>query len=140
LKQIAVKQTSLTENSLEQTSLKPTSPTQTSLMRHEFHIADLGQPRGWFRAHRYRYSCIRCGWAFLVEGHRGTTTALNEVGAPLPEPEHSQRVKTFSLGPCTPVRVQTNSAREHLTGTPMAEKVRAASRRRVAIAQVVAAK
>jgi hypothetical protein len=110
------------------------------LMRHEYHIEDLGQPRGWFRAHRYRYSCIRCGWVFLVEGYRGITTALNELGGHLTEPEQSRRVETFGLGPCIPVPAQAHSEREQVNRMPAPGRVRVAARRRAAVVQVMAAK
>jgi hypothetical protein len=68
-------------------------------VRHEFAIEDLGQA-GWLRPHRYRYFCIRCRWLFLIENRRGKATAVDESGRPLCEPEQSDRVASFALGPC----------------------------------------
>jgi hypothetical protein len=111
------------------------------MLKHDFFIEDLGQPRGWFQAHRYRYSCLRCGWAFLVEGHRGDTSALNGLGGRLSEPEQSRRLKTFSLGPCSPVPVQTAARRERpINMVPLAAGSRATKKRRVGVAQIVVAK
>jgi hypothetical protein len=111
------------------------------MLKHDFFIEDLGQPRGWFQAHRYRYSCLRCGWAFLVEGHRGDISALNELGGRLSEPEHSRRVQTFGLGPCAPLSVGAGARRKRPTNKlPLVEVSRAATRRRVGIAQIVVAK
>lgn len=70
-----------------------------TLLRHDFIIEDLGQA-GWLRPHSYRYYCVRCRWTFLIEGRRGEVTALDEVGAPLPEAENARRISTFALGPC----------------------------------------
>ena len=48
-------------------------------MKHDYFIEDLGQAVGWFKPHRYRYSCLRCGWKFMVED-RGMVNALDEFG------------------------------------------------------------
>ncbi|HKD68531.1 MAG TPA: hypothetical protein VKB84_16915 [Candidatus Binataceae bacterium] len=72
-------------------------------VKHDYFVEDLGQPRGWFKAHRYRYSCLRCGWAFLVEGSRGKLTALEGYDAPMSGPAAAIRIKTFVSGPCEPL-------------------------------------
>ncbi len=114
---------------------------QMATLKHDFFIEDLGQPRGWFQAHRYRYSCLRCGWAFLIEGHRGAISALNELGGRLSEPEHGRRVQTFSLGPCAPVSVGVAAPRKRPTNKmPLAEGSRTATGRRVGVAQIMVAK
>ena len=45
-------------------------------MKHDYFIEDLGQAAGWFKPHRYRYSCLRCAWSFVVEDGRGKVTAF----------------------------------------------------------------
>ncbi|MGO9061352.1 MAG: hypothetical protein ACLQU2_28830 [Candidatus Binataceae bacterium] len=71
-------------------------------MKHDYFIEDLGQAAGWFKPHRHRYSCLRCGWTFLVEDSRGAVVALDEFGEPLPRPLNAARVQTFVDGPCQP--------------------------------------
>jgi hypothetical protein len=72
------------------------------MLKHNYHIEDLGRPHGWFRARRYRYTCIRCGWAFMVENWSGTVSALGPGNQPLPGPEGMRRLATFADGPCEP--------------------------------------
>jgi len=71
-------------------------------MRHDYFIEYLGQAAGWFRSHRHRYTCLRCGWAFIVEDGRGRVTALDEFGAPMNGLLNGARVQTFVDGPCIP--------------------------------------
>jgi hypothetical protein len=71
-------------------------------MKHDYFIEDLGQAAGWFKPHRYRYSCLRCAWSFVVEDGRGKVTALDEFDRPMPEPLSGERVQTFVDGPCVP--------------------------------------
>jgi hypothetical protein len=68
-------------------------------VKHDYFIEDLGRPRGWFKAHHYRYCCLRCGWLFLVEG-RARVQPLGERGELLWGPEAVARVQTFVDGPC----------------------------------------
>src|SRR5258708_25559940 len=69
-------------------------------LRHDFAITNLGQPPGWFRANRYRFLCIRCGWIFRVENRRGDAIAVGANDVPLAELENQRRVATFQFGPC----------------------------------------
>jgi hypothetical protein len=71
-------------------------------MKHDYFIEDLGQATSWFKFHRHRYTCLRCGWAFIVEDGRGRLTALNEFGAPMSGLLNGGRVQTFVDGPCIP--------------------------------------
>lgn len=107
-------------------------------MRHDHFIEDLGQPAGWFKAHRYRYSCLRCGWAFIVES-RGKITALGDAEEPLSEPQNSGRVKTFVDGPCAPLPANAVARRAHHPVKPPPARPRPAVRRRAdGIAQILA--
>ena len=109
-------------------------------MKHDYFIEDLGQPAGWFKAHRYRYSCLRCGWAFVV-GSRGDISALGGNDLPLSEPQNSGRVRTFVDGPCTPLPADTAVRRERLIARLPVRKPRPAVRRRAdGIAQIMANK
>jgi hypothetical protein len=72
------------------------------MLKHDYFIEDLGQPSGWFKPRRHRYSCLRCRWAFIVQ-ERGKISALNGNGEALAEPLNSERVATFVDGPCIPV-------------------------------------
>ena len=111
---------------------------QSSTAKHDFFIEDLGRPPGWFKHHRYRYSCLRCGWAFLVES-RGHLTALDEFGEQLPQPLQSLRVKTFALGPCTPASTSAAQRRDRANDKPAIASVRAVRRRRAAVAALTVA-
>jgi hypothetical protein len=115
---------------------------QMATLKHDFFIEDLGQPRGWFQAHRYRYSCLRCGWAFLIEGRRGAISALNELNGRLSEPERSRRVQTFVMGPCAPVPVGAAAPHKRPTNkvSLLMERSRGATRRRAGVAQIMVAK
>jgi hypothetical protein len=109
-------------------------------MKHDYFVEDLGQPDGWFKAHRYRYSCLRCGWAFIV-ANRGRITALGEADVPLSEPQNSGRVRTFVEGPCTPLPTITAPRRVHHIVKPPVRTPRPAVRRRAdGIAQIMAGK
>jgi hypothetical protein len=70
------------------------------MLKHNFHIENLGKPDGWFKAHRYRYTCVRCGWKFLVENWRAKICALDGQLDSLSDPEGIRRVATFVDGPC----------------------------------------
>lgn len=72
------------------------------MLKHNFHIENLGKPDGWFKAHRYRYTCVRCGWIFLVENWRAKICALDGQLNPLSEAEGIRRLATFAEGPCEP--------------------------------------
>ncbi|HEV3115265.1 MAG TPA: hypothetical protein VGY99_32690 [Candidatus Binataceae bacterium] len=109
-------------------------------MKHDYFIEDLGQPAGWFKAHRYRYSCLRCSWAFIV-ADRGRISALGDADEPLSDPQNSGRVKTFVDGPCTPLPADTCVRRAHLIVKPPVRKPRPAFRRRAdGIPQITAYK
>ncbi len=82
-------------------------------MRHDYFIEDLGQEAGWFKPHRHRYSCLRCGWAFIVEDGCGKVTALNEFGAPMSGLSNGARVQTFVDGPCIPSCDAVPAGRTH---------------------------
>jgi hypothetical protein len=103
-------------------------------MRHDFFIEDLGQPKGWFKLYRYRYLCLRCGWAFLVENRRGRTTALDEFGERLAQPLQSLRVKTFALGPCIPECAGAAPRRPRANEKAATGVLLAVKKRRVAVA------
>jgi hypothetical protein len=110
-------------------------------MKHDYFIEDLGQPAGWFKAHRYRYLCMRCGWVFIVENRAGEVSAMGEGDEGLPEPQNSQRIKTFVDGPCTPLPAGTAARRAHHIVQPWIRKPRPAVRRRAdGIAQIMACK
>jgi hypothetical protein len=81
-------------------------------MKHDYFIEDLGQAAGWFKPHRHRYSCLRCGWMFVVEGSRGAVIALDESGVPLPQPLNAARVQTFVDGPCMPSQYPATERRQ----------------------------
>jgi hypothetical protein len=80
-------------------------------MKHDYFIEDLGQAVGWFKPHRYRYSCLRCGWKFMVED-RGMVNALDEFGGSLPRPLNAARVQTFVDGPCVRSRYDAAEHRQ----------------------------
>jgi hypothetical protein len=109
-------------------------------MKHDYFIEDLGQPAGWFKAHRYRYACLRCGWAFIVQ-NRGKVSALADADEHLSEPQNSRRVTTFVDGPCTPIPAGAVPPHVRHLVKPPVRKPRPAIRRRAdGIAQIMAAK
>src|SRR5579862_4109075 len=71
------------------------------MLKHNFHVEDPGKPDG-FKAHRYRYTCVRCGWVFLVENWRVKICALDGQLNPWSEAEGIRRLATFAEGPCEP--------------------------------------
>jgi hypothetical protein len=108
-------------------------------MKHDYFIVDLGQPRGWFKAHRYRYSCLRCGWAFIVENWSGKVRAVGKGDEALPDTQSIRRVETFVAGPCEPLSAETTPARPNIK-LP-ARKARQTVRRRAdGVVQIVAAR
>ncbi len=82
----------------------------TPPLKHDYFIEDLGRPAGWFKTHRYRYSCLRCGWAFVVES-RGRLRAVDGGGEPLSGLENIRRVQSFVVGPCEPAQTAGGSRR-----------------------------
>jgi len=82
-------------------------------MRHDYFVEDLGQAAGWLQPHRHRYSCLRCGWAFIVEDGRGKVTALDEFGEPMSGLPSGARIQTFVDGPCTLSWDAASAARPH---------------------------
>jgi len=72
------------------------SPEQ---VRHNFMIESLPKPT-WYGSRPYRYTCVRCKWAFRVNDSPGSIVALDQNGEALPEPAHSRRINTFMRGPC----------------------------------------
>lgn len=106
-------------------------------MKHDYFIDDLGQPDGWFKAHRYRYSCLRCGWAFYV-GSRGKISAVDKADKPLPEPDNAHRVGSFVDGPCTPIAAAPPAPRLRAISKPPVKTRRPAVLRRAdGVAQIV---
>ena len=77
-------------------SEKPFSPEE---MKHNFAIRALERP-SLFARRPYLYLCVRCRQIFLVNEHRGSIVAIDRNRNPLPEPENSRQVETFSEGPC----------------------------------------
>jgi hypothetical protein len=68
-------------------------------MKHNFAIRALKKP-GFFARRLYIYLCVRCRQIFLVNENRGSIVAIDRDRNPLPEPENSRQVETFSEGPC----------------------------------------
>jgi hypothetical protein len=99
------------------------------MLKHDYFIEDLGQPAGWFKARRHRYSCLRCRWAFIVED-RGKISALNGNGEALAEPLNSERVATFVDGPCIPVTLGTAARPQNAINKAVVIRLGSASRRR----------
>ena len=67
--------------------------------RHNFAIAVL--PRmARFRGEGYLYTCLRCKWIFRVNGSAGSIIPVDAEGEVLPEPISSERIRTFTYGPC----------------------------------------
>jgi hypothetical protein len=96
-------------------------------MKHDFFIEHLGQPSGWFSAHRYRYSCLRCGWRFLIEGAK--PQPVGEHDDPLSSIESSRRVKTFFDGPCE-ILISRAATHQPQAPKPVSRPKRPAVRRR----------
>jgi hypothetical protein len=108
-------------------------------VKHDYFIEHLGQPRGWFKAHRYRYTCLRCGWAFLVENWTGKVSALEEADQPLSDSVRILRVSTFKDGPCDPAAKELPRYRQPVA-EPLPARARTAVRRADGITQIMAAK
>jgi hypothetical protein len=109
-------------------------------VKHDYFIEDLGQPRGWFKAHRYRYTCLRCGWAFLVENWKGKVSAVGEADQTLSNAENFLRVSTFTDGPCHPDSAKDpRRQRQAVVNSPPA-RPRKAMRRADGITQIMSAK
>jgi hypothetical protein len=81
-------------------SEKPFSPKE---MKHGFAIRALKKP-GFFARRPYIYQCVRCQQIFLVNERRGSVVAIDRYRRPLPEPENSRQVRTFTDGPCPSFR------------------------------------
>jgi hypothetical protein len=106
------------------------------MLKHNYHIEDLGRPQGWFKAHRYRYTCVRCGWAFLVENWSGKIRALASGNQPLPGPEGARRLATFVDGPCEP-NAQGARRRSAQTSKPEPGETRRSISRSLANARII---
>lgn len=115
--------------------------TTVATVKHDYFIEDLGQPRGWFKAHRYHYSCLRCGWKFIVESWAGKVQALGERGELLSGPDAVRRVQSFTDGPCEPLPADMLAPRTRRSHNPPERKARPAVRRRPdGIHEIMAAK
>ncbi len=55
---------------------------------------------GFFKPGSYIHICLSCKYAFLVNVRRESIVALDRKAQPIPEPENSMRLVTFSEGPC----------------------------------------
>ena len=66
--------------------------------KHDFTVEQIESSFGGPREFLSR--CARCKWTFHVNPDRGSIVACDSSGAPLTEPEASQRVDTFAEGPC----------------------------------------
>ncbi len=75
-----------------------------SNLRHNFVVKPLQKP-GIFKPWPYIYMCLRCRYTFLVSERRGSIVALDRQGRPIPEPENSRRLATFTQGPCPAFKV-----------------------------------
>ena len=100
-----------------------------AMLKHDYFIEDLGQPAGWFKPHRHRYSCLRCRWAFIVED-RGKISALNGDREALAEPLNSERVATFVDGPCIPVTLGKVARPQPAINKAVVIRLHSAARRR----------
>jgi|SRR5579875_529603 len=112
----------------------------TGPLKHDYLIKDLGRPRGWFKAHRYRYTCLRCGWAFVVENWSGKVRALGDAGQLLSDCETIARVSTFSDGPCQPDSARAPRRHQQPAIQPLAARSRKAIRRADGIIQIMTAR
>jgi hypothetical protein len=66
--------------------------------RHNFAIWVLkDEPAS--RRRLYLYYCVRCNWAFSVDG-RGLVIPLNSNGGRIEGEDGSERLATFATGPC----------------------------------------
>lgn len=65
--------------------------------RHNFAIAPAG-PGDPFRGKGWRYTCLRCGWSFVVKGT--TVIVLDDNGCPMRGKLADLRFDTFAEGPC----------------------------------------
>jgi len=67
-------------------------------VRHLFAIQRM--PSGTARyPYNYCYYCVRCRWAFLVDGHGGVVP-VDHDRQPLADAEAAYRRETFARGPC----------------------------------------
>jgi hypothetical protein len=115
--------------------------TAQRYVKHDFFIEDLGQPPGWFSAHRYHYSCLRCGWTFRIENRGGRVQALGEDHQPLSAFENTRRTRTFADGPCEAFSAEAPSVPVRDAVKPAATRARLAFRRRFdGIAEIIPAK
>ena len=67
-------------------------------MRHNFAIWPLEKAAP--RQHLLLYYCVRCKWAFRVDGRRGSVTPVDQNGQPIEGAEAAARLATFGRGPC----------------------------------------
>jgi hypothetical protein len=74
----------------------------TAEMRHNFAIWPLDKAAP--RQHLLLYYCVRCKWAFRVDGRRGSVTPVDQNGQPIEGAEAAARLATFCLGPCSVFR------------------------------------
>jgi hypothetical protein len=67
-------------------------------VRHLFAIQRLRQGAAG-GSYNHCYYCVRCRWAFLVDG-RGGVIAVDSDNQPLAHEEAAHRVESFAHGPC----------------------------------------
>jgi len=68
-------------------------------MRHHFAIWKLA-PAEPSNRHLELYFCLRCKWAFRVDGRRGLITPLDKDGNAVEGVAAGERLATFASGPC----------------------------------------
>jgi len=82
-------------------SLRRLLATQISGRRYAKHLFAIQRMRTGTTLHPYNYCyyCVRCRWAFQVDG-RGGVVAVDNQNRPLEDEVAAYRVKTFPNGPC----------------------------------------
>ena len=84
------------------------------IFRHNFAIWVMGKRPGFFKPQRYMYRCLRCKWAFVVNGeYRGSIRVVADKAGEITVAEAQRRLATFESGPCpgyqTPIEAKQGS-------------------------------